>query len=166
MIRSDDATKQGLHTFEAAGLGPAPYRFTGVTEMVYQACPGAPKQAGTNCQYCGTGIIWAYGLEAANGYKFHVGCDCIEKSGDAGLIRAYKTSPQHRAIAANKRRARDEANQAEIARLLAEKRAILEAKTVKRYDGSEESLYSNFVRCLGYCGAAGRARYLKTLRAA
>ena len=166
MIRSDNEAAVGVHAFERAGLGPAPYRFTGVTEMAFQAAPGAPKQAGTCCEFCGTGIIYAYGLQAANGNKFHVGCDCIEKSGDAGLIRAYKSSPEHRALAAKKRAAKDEANKAEIARLLEEKRQTLEAKAVIRWDGTEESLYNSYVRIIGMCGASGRARYLKALRAA
>lgn len=164
-IKSDNPEAIGGHVFERAGLGPAPYVFLGMFEKVFQAVPGAPKQPGTNCHYCGTGIMYAYELRAANGHKFHVGCDCIDKSGDAGLIHAYKTSPQHRALQANKRRAKDEANKAEIARLLEEKRDALAAQTHVMWNGTQESMHDFYVRVIGYCGAAGRSRYLKALRA-
>ena len=110
--------------------------------------------------------MYAYMLRSADSKHFHVGCDCIVRSGDAGLIRAYKTSPEHRKLEREKRVAKDAANRAEIERLLAEKREVLIGKTTKRWDGSEESLYSYLVRVLPSCGAAGRARYLKQIRQA
>ena len=35
-----------IHPFEKSGLGVAPFRFVGVSEKVYCACPGAPEQPG------------------------------------------------------------------------------------------------------------------------
>jgi len=79
---------QTIHTFEAAGLGKAPYRFVGYQKLIYQACQGAPIQPGGSCDYCGTAIINAFFLKSADDKTFKVGCDCIEKSGDKGLRKA------------------------------------------------------------------------------
>ncbi len=82
-----------VHVFEAAGLGKAPYRFTGVEtkvgpiDMGNGVTCGAPGQPMGCCQYCSTGILYCFWLESADGKKFYVGSDCILKSGDAGLKR-------------------------------------------------------------------------------
>lgn len=166
MTKTDNLNEIGVHVFERAGLGIAPYEFLGVQKMAYQACQGAPVQPGTSCHYCGMGIMYAYQLKSSDGKKFHVGCDCIAKSGDAGLIKAYKTSRAHRDLERQKRQAKDAANQAEISKLLAEKREALSAKTIKTWNGAEESFYSYLLRVLPSCGAAGRQRYLRQMRAA
>ncbi len=56
MKRTDDPALVGRHVFERAGLGLAPFRFVGMEEKTFQACPGAPIQAGSSCDYCGTGM--------------------------------------------------------------------------------------------------------------
>ena len=77
-----------VHRFELAGLGKGPFRFTGkVTEKIYQSCQGAPVQPGSNCDYCGTSIKFEFWCSSACGKEFKVGCDCIHKSGDRGLIQ-------------------------------------------------------------------------------
>ena len=77
-----------IHWFEKAGLGKGPFRFTGrVTENVYVACPGATPKAGGSCDYCGTGIRYEFWVESADRKEFKVGCDCIHKTGDRGLIQ-------------------------------------------------------------------------------
>jgi hypothetical protein len=75
------------HVF--AHLGPAPYRFQGVTQNLFTVagCPEASKPGGT-CDHCGTGILWEFHLTAADGRAFKVGSSCILKSGDAGLRHA------------------------------------------------------------------------------
>ena len=75
------------HVF--AHLGPAPYRFQGVTQNLFTiaGCPEASKPGGT-CDHCGTGILWEFHLVAADGRAFKVGSSCILKSGDAGLRHA------------------------------------------------------------------------------
>ena len=76
------------HRFEVVGLGKAPFQFTGeVTEKTYCACPGAPVQAGSSCDYCGTCIRYEFWVRSADNKKFKVGCDCIHKTGDHGLIQ-------------------------------------------------------------------------------
>lgn len=74
-----------VHAFERAGLGKAPFKFVGAYEAKFQACPGAPVQAGTSCDYCGTGIMLVCRIQSADGREFKVGCDCVAKTGDAGL---------------------------------------------------------------------------------
>jgi len=77
-----------IHRFERAGLGVAPFAFTGaVTEKTYQACHGAPVQAGSTCDFCGTCIRYEFWVRSACGKEFKVGCDCIHKTDDAGLIK-------------------------------------------------------------------------------
>lgn len=79
-----------IHKFEAAGLGKAPFRFIGQETIVYVACPGAPEQPGGYCDYCGQAIKNAFHIQASDGKRFKVGCECIRKTGDAGLIRVVK----------------------------------------------------------------------------
>jgi hypothetical protein len=77
-----------IHKFQEAGLGAAPYRFDGMTENVYSACPGHSQPGGT-CDYCGTGIQFEFWLVSADGKRFKVGSDCIHKA-DSGNDRNFR----------------------------------------------------------------------------
>lgn len=66
------------HPWEAVGLGKAPFRVVGVNEIVFKV-PGEPPRAGGSCDYCGTGIRWAYQIQASDARTFKVGCDCVAK---------------------------------------------------------------------------------------
>lgn len=95
-------TIERLHKFEKAGLGKAPFEFIDIwqgpskgllaarPEAYYRAVEMAPKT--TNplghgaCHFCGTYIIIHCLIEGANGSRFFVGSDCVEKTGDQGLI--------------------------------------------------------------------------------
>lgn len=79
-----------IHVFEKAGLGKAPFHVSGFHVSKYQACPGAPIQCGTSCDYCGTGIMNVFEIKDSNGKGFKVGCDCVAKTGDAGLMGGVK----------------------------------------------------------------------------
>lgn len=68
-----------VHPFEEAGFGRAPYRFDGVTRNWFVACPGDPGKPGGSCDFCGQGIAYEYWVRSADGRRFKVGCDCIEK---------------------------------------------------------------------------------------
>ena len=85
-----------IHCFEKAGLGKAPFRFVGMVhqpKLYGQAVVGyaggvaITTKPGTSCDFCGTYIINIFQLESADGKRFVVGCDCVRKTGDAGLIR-------------------------------------------------------------------------------
>lgn len=74
-----------VHKFEAAGLGKAPFSYAGYAQKTYQACPGAPVQPGGSCCYCGTPIMNFFYIKSSDGHTFHVGSECVAKTGDAGL---------------------------------------------------------------------------------
>lgn len=87
-MMTEQTTLETLHVFEKAGLGRAPFRFVGFTVEKYQANPGDPNcpiQPGTSCDYCGQGIMNVCHIKSADGKRFKVGCDCVHKTGDAGL---------------------------------------------------------------------------------
>ena len=68
-----------MHPFEEAGFGRAPYRFDGVTRNWFTAFAGDPGKPGGSCDYCGQGIAYEYWVVSADGRRFKVGCDCIDK---------------------------------------------------------------------------------------
>jgi hypothetical protein len=74
-----------VHKFETAGLGKAPFRFLGVREHVFQACPGEPTKPGTSCDYCASSLRFACHFLSADGKEFKVGCDCAQSAGDKGM---------------------------------------------------------------------------------
>jgi hypothetical protein len=152
--KSADGRLDSMHRFERVGLGKAPFRVRGFGREVYQAVPGDPNcplQPGTSCDYCGTGIMDVAYVESADGKRFKVGCDCVAKAGDGGLLTAIRRSPQYRELQRQKRHAKDEANKAELQRLLADPRL-------------QEYRRESFDYRLKWCGAAGRARVLRELR--
>lgn len=85
-----------IHCFEEAGLGKAPFRYVGIVDqnIAYGervignvgGCALTTKPGGT-CDYCGTYIVNMFRVESADGKTFKVGCECIRKTGDDGLIR-------------------------------------------------------------------------------
>lgn len=102
-----------IHPFEKAGLGKAPFRCIGVEEMVF-TMPDGYSKAGGSCQYCGTGIRWAFQIKSSDGAHFHVGCDCVEKTGiveDFDTVRKNSVK-MRREAGAMVRRAEREAKRA------------------------------------------------------
>ena len=90
-------TQNGVHAFEKAGLGKAPFRIVGCCEKrgpivlsqaggVTMTC-GAPGQPMGVCDFCGTGIAECWAVRSADGKQFEVGCDCVRKTGDAGMTK-------------------------------------------------------------------------------
>jgi hypothetical protein len=101
-----------IHPFTRAGFGPAPFRCVGMTVERYQACHGAPVQPGTSCDYCGTGIMYAFWIvNADSSRRFKVGCDCVAKTNadvdgfKAEKAKHDKTLRDERNKAARERRA-------------------------------------------------------------
>lgn len=165
--KSDDAALVGMHVFERAGLGKAPFRCVGMDEQVFRAFPGAPEKAGGCCKYCGNGIRYVYQIKGADGSIFGVGSDCVERTGDAGLIRGYKTRPEARAMNRAKAKSRDERVQAEWAAMMADPDAIraLTAHTVPNWNNSGTRPWIEFAtNAWRLCGAAGRAKYLRAAK--
>lgn len=95
---------EGIHIFEAAGLGKAPFSFDGIQTDQDRADiendrmrDGKPYTTNhcTSCDYCSQAIHNAYFVRSADGKRFKVGCDCIRKADDSGLIR-YVTKEESR----------------------------------------------------------------------
>ena len=101
-----------LHCFEEAGLGRAPFRYVGLEEQVLAhgqrvlgqvgGCEITTKP-GSTCDYCGTYIVNIFVVEGADGNRFKVGCECIRKTGDAGLV--LRVNEDVRKMERNKRAA-------------------------------------------------------------
>ncbi len=129
---TNTATNQNVHRFEQAGLGKAPFRVVGFSESKYQACPGAPIQPGSSCDYCGTGIMNVFLIKAACGKTFKVGCDCVAKVNDPRLVADVKVIQKQRRDEAKVKRhaadrqARKEAAEARYLSLPADLREALE----------------------------------------
>jgi hypothetical protein len=90
-----------VHKFEAAGLGKAPFVFIGIETdddrqeraREFDRVPLMSDDSGnycTSCDYCSQAIHDAYRIRSSDGRTFKVGCECVRKTGDAGLIRVVK----------------------------------------------------------------------------
>ena len=102
-----------VHKFEAAGLGLAPFAFIGVETAADRAAIQSERAGSgmiyttnnsTSCDYCGQGIQNAFRVRSADGKTFKVGCECIRKSDDGGLIRVVKDEESKKRRAAAKAR--------------------------------------------------------------
>ncbi len=105
-----------MHPFELAGLGQAPFRYVGIQDqnISYGMATGkingieiSTKPGGT-CAYCGTGIVNLFNIESADGNRFHVGCECVRKTGDTVLIR--QVDDDKRKMESARRKEKKEAN--------------------------------------------------------
>ena len=98
-------TNTTQHPFEAAGLGKAPFKFIGIeaqdlrygrailNRAEYEKTSIAVEtKPGDSCAYCGQYIVNMYNVRSADGRTFHVGSDCIEKTGDRKLIDRAKVA--------------------------------------------------------------------------
>src|SRR5688572_901771 len=81
-----------IHPFEKAGLGLAPFRFTGMSKNVISHGDGITQPGGT-CDFCGEGIMWECYIRAADGKIFKVGNVCVAKTNDPSI-----TDPVQRAV--------------------------------------------------------------------
>ena len=102
-------TKPGIqHCFERAGLGLAPFKYTGsyesrgpitLVQNGVEVQVGAPGQPMGSCAYCGQGIAILCGITSSDGKKFVVGSDCVNRTGDAGLVDYVKRDVARRRTA-------------------------------------------------------------------
>lgn len=91
-------TNTGIHIFERAGLGKAPFKYVGMIEQ--DLCYGevilnradfektgvrVTTKPGGSCDYCGAYIVNMFKIVSSDGKTFKVGSDCVHKTGDAGL---------------------------------------------------------------------------------
>lgn len=138
-----------VHPFEAAKLGVAPFRCTRVTVEKYQACHGAPIQPGTSCDYCGTGIMYAYWIKGSDERpEFKVGCDCVARTG--AVVDGFKAEKAKQAktvrdarntVKRAERAAQREAANAERQRVWAAEREIKLTAFLATDAGAEVAAY-------------------------
>ena len=100
------AAEIGKHVFELAGLGKAPFKFVGIFEKVFKA--GNVVKPGGSCHFCGTGIRYCCEILSSDGKRFVVGTDCVDKTGDYGIIQAYKNSDEFLTMKREMRHAREQ----------------------------------------------------------
>ena len=167
-MKTDNPEIVGTHVYELAGLGKPPYRYCGMEEKYIAHSDGSTQASGT-CDKCGMGIRYVFYVQSSDGKCSGVGCECILKSGDRGLIHAYKTSKEKRQLDAKKRQARAERTQDELAALIAANSGRLQALPHPRGFSDRKTgevlTLANYVEwMMRACGAAGRARLLKELK--
>lgn len=138
--RRDAQALNGEHLFERAGMGKAPFR------CVSYVCRDG------SCNYCGTPNKYAAIIESADGKRHEVGMDCVQKVGDAGLVRGIKNSSEYRAFQREKRHAKDESISAELPGLI---------ERIRQLGTGEAICYESRLK---WCGAAGRARIAREMR--
>ncbi len=160
-----------IHKFESAGLGAAPYRYTGCerTVVVDGVGENATTRPGASCDFCSTAISTAFHLLSADGRKFKVGCDCITKAGDEGLKRLI--SSDVRRMDRDKRNAREAKRNAVITARAAEllscpelvaKLAALPHPNQWRSEKGE-TLLDSCKWMLDHAGTQGRASVIKKM---
>jgi len=169
-MRTDNLTEVGKHAFELAGLGKAPFRFVGENKNLI-TYPDGSTQPGGSCDYCGTGICYECIIKSSDGKLSKVGCDCIRKVGDAGVLRAYRTSPEFRARAKAKRDEKDTSVSLELTALVEAQKTKLAAMAhpygySDRQTGKPLTFLDWATWMRDRCGAAGRANLLKNLKKA
>jgi hypothetical protein len=150
-----------LHCFERHGLGKAPFSVVGYGKEIFQAVPGdsrCPIQPGAVCAYCGQGIMYVAYIQSSDGKRFKVGCDCVNKTGDWGLVKGIKNNPEYRAMSRAKAKARDERVTEELNNLLANPDVLA---TLSK---SNEAHPEKVKWALKWSGASGRARWLKKIK--
>ncbi len=162
-----ETTHTKIHVFEKAGLGIAPFKCVGMTVMKYQACQGAPVQPGGSCDYCGTGIMNAFQIVSSDGKCFKVGCDCVAKTGDAGLRKQVNDIERKRREATRYTKAKTVL--VELNELLADGtvRAKLAAipHSNKYWADKGQTELNSIEWMVANAGDAGRAKTLKRVRA-
>lgn len=171
-MKTDNQAHIGKHAFEIAGLGLAPFRFLCVHVNAVTIGFGADAitKPGGSCDYCGTAILNEFHIQSADGKNSKVGCDCIMKAGDGGIMRAYKSSPAYRLAQNTKRQAKAARVTLELDSLLATHRDALSALPhprgfVDRATGRALTLLDSAQWLFAHSGASGRASLLKSLRA-
>jgi len=167
--KTDSPAEIGLHLFERAGLGKAPFKFVGMSEKRFPNGDGTFKPGGS-CDYCGTGILYEFHLRSADGKTFKVGCDCIEKAGDTGVLRAYRSTPAYRLAQREKAQRKAVSVRESLKTLMARLRPALEAAPhsrgfINRATSRPLTAWDEADWMFSNSGAAGQARLLRQLRA-
>lgn len=104
------------HTFTLSGLGEAPF------SLCHPNDPQARENTAFFCEHCGTGLKNRFFVKSKDGKVSVVGIDCLQKTGDQGLIDGEKRL---------RNQLRNEAREARINELTAQRKA----QDRNRFDG-------------------------------
>lgn len=167
---------QSLHPFEKAGLGKAPFRYLGMSHEVGPITlengmmVGTPGQPMGSCDYCGQGIANVCNVQSADGNKFKVGCDCVEK-----VYKQYgreSADPIKRAIERDRKAHNRKVRHDREKRQLAEFESWSETPDVKEWLAATKDTHRDqtladrvewFSRCAGTAGNLKLYRELKRI---
>lgn len=160
-----------VHKFEESGLGLAPFRYVGFERKVGPidlgngiSC-GAPGQPMGTCDYCGTGIGNLYHVVSADGKRFVVGSDCVDKVGDVGLRAAV--SAHERDARKAKSAAKAKSDRESLSAMLHDPETYDRLESLPHPLGRASSNLALWaVWMFEHSGAAGIARALKMIRCA
>ena len=156
------------HRFETAGLGKAPFSCVGVRRNAHANGDGTEKPGGT-CDFCGTGIMYEFVIESADGQRHKVGCDCIAKVGDEGLRKYAERHPEWLAMKRAKEAAKAAKVLAELDALIpwleSDFRALPHPMGFKdRQTGVALTRWDWLTFMRNCCGRSGRVTLLRTLK--
>lgn len=97
------STEPAIHVFEKSGLGRAPFRCVGLVSLPSPSLAASNPTAYNNalrdlprdlslgsCSYCGTCLMNNFIIQSSDSRRFVVGCDCVTRTGDAGLAKEVK----------------------------------------------------------------------------
>jgi hypothetical protein len=158
------------HPFEAAGLGLAPFRFEGVEIRECSGQPnaqgisiGAPGQPAGTCADCSAGIKYCCRVRSADGKRFVVGTDCIERleANDRPLVAAVNVemNARKREAAAARRAAKAAKDDARIEAAKAALPAVREALAAKVHPHRPGASLADYVDWLfAHAGRSGQLR--------
>jgi hypothetical protein len=128
-----------LHTFEISGLGKSPFRYIDPKKSDVLA---AGQQCW--CEHCGTMIKNRHFIKSSDGVVSIVGVDCLQKTGDQGLIDGEK-----RLKKAKNNKIREEKNMANQKVILDKQKAKNNGKTnwelITEIRAKNEILISEFI---------------------
>lgn len=113
--------KPAEHKFEKAGLGRAPFKFVMLISLPPPSLAGQNPDAYNNalreihyakkslglahlgwCEHCGMTLMNNYIIRDADGMAHVVGCDCVQYTGDAGVIQQVEKAEKQRQKKARK----------------------------------------------------------------
>lgn len=144
-----------IHPFERCGLGKAPYDFVGIRE----------DRVGTSCDYCCNGIKLVATVRSADGKKFKVGTDCVQRCDTHGSRLQRTVKAKASAIRTKARKAREAVRIAAAVDAIAARRDAIAALPHPR-GRAGESLADWAEWMLANAGHAGKLRVAKTIEAA
>lgn len=174
------ATENSIHAFEKAGLGKAPFRIVGVGNKVgplrytdpksgLTMEVGSPGQPMGVCKFCGQGIMECWSIKSADGNIFDVGCECVRKTGDAGM---KKVIDAHKAkVNREKRQAKAAEDKVYVAGVIGDQYRMSLLRAIAHPYGFEDRVTKRPLSAAEYiewmaprCGDSGMMKLAKWLR--